>query len=115
VKAEDPISSRQNGEGLHAFRLILERSPGCAVVFHSVINEQGQWLSPPVRNNPLWDRFFGAGPADYQTGYRIQVLIGCYAPLSAATVGDAQELFLEVRQLLVQQLVAQFPQPSGGK
>jgi exosortase len=115
VKAEDAISSRQNDVDLHAFSLILERSPGYAVVCYSVVNEQGQWLSPPVRNNILWERFFGASPADFQTGYRIQVLIGCYAPLSAATVGDAQELFLQVRQLLVQQLVAQFPQPSGGK
>jgi hypothetical protein len=85
------------------------------VVFYSVVNEQGQWLSPPVRNNILWERLFGASRADFQTGYRIQVLVGCYAPLSAATVGDAQELFLQVRQLLVQQLVAQFPPASVGK
>ena len=113
VLAEGKIPAGESREDRHGFQLVLERSLRRAEVFHSVVDERGQWLAPPEKKGVLRDRLFGAGPVAYPTGYRIQVLVGGYGPLSATVEGDTRELFFQVRQLLVQQLVGQFSKTGG--
>ena len=103
VLAEKEAILPPGGEDLHAIRLELQRSLQYAVVLHSVINREGQWLSAPLT---VTSRFQAdLGPP--QKGYRVQIISVGYAPISPAAEADCQALFLQARQLLVQQLVDQ--------
>jgi exosortase/archaeosortase family protein len=103
VLAEDKLALPQSREDLHAIKLTLEQSIRRAVVFHSVVDERGAWLSAP---QALASRLANTTAAP-QTGYRIQLITGGYSPLSEAAEGAARELFFQARQTLVQQLVDQ--------
>jgi len=103
VLAEDKLALPQSREDLHAIKLTLEQSIRQAVVFHSVADERGVWLSAP---QAAVNRFADTIAAP-QTGYRIQLITGGYSPLSEAAEGAARELFFQARQTLVQQLVGQ--------
>ncbi len=111
---EESLAQPAQLQEMHTIKASLNRSV-CqnAVVFHAVINEQGQWLSPPVRKGALRERFVGPDRAIFQPAYRIQVLTGGYAPLSDAMVNDAQELFAAASRTLSQQLLAQFSQANN--
>jgi len=98
------------GEDLHALRLELQRSLQYAVVLHSVINAEGQWLSAPLSVASRFQEDLGPP----QKGYRVQLITVGYAPVSPAVEADCQTLFLQARQLLVQQLVDQL-QPTAAK
>ena len=114
VCSEEKLLPEKTRRPMPVFKLSLQRSV-CqhAVVFHAVLNERGEWLSPPVKKDALTSRLSGPSPATYQTSYRIQVLTGAYVPLTADMVGGVQELFAQASQLLYRQLVNQFP--PGGK
>ena len=112
VMAEDPVTG-DKGEDLHAFKLTLERSLCHAVVFHSVMDERGQWLSPPVKTGALRSRLFGSPVVALPTTYRIQIFFVSYEPQSSAEVAQAQALFFQARQALSQQLVEQFSRTDG--
>jgi len=103
VLAEAKLALPQSREDLHAIKLTLGQSIRHAVVFHSVVDGHGAWLSAP---QALADRFTDTIAAP-KTGYRIQLMTGGYAPLSEAAEAATQELFLQARQTLVPQLVAQ--------
>jgi hypothetical protein len=109
VKEENLTNAPHMGE-MHAIKAVMDKSVCLhAVVFHAVINEQGQWLSAPERIGALHGRLFRSRAAEFQTSYRIQVLTGGYVPLSDSVVSDAQELFFAASQTLAQQLLSQFP------
>ena len=101
--SEEGLFLPQNQEDLHAVRLTLEKSLRHAVVYHSVVDAQGNWLSPP---KSLSGRLANSsGPM--QASYRVQLITGGYTPLSGAARKSAEELFFEARQTLVPQLVEQ--------
>jgi len=110
VLGEGEMFRRQNHEDLHLIKLDLGYGFRHAMVFHSVIDEHGNWLSKQSQN-----AFPNALPP---TGYRIQLITGGnglgYAPSSAEFDTMAQELFLQARQNLATQLVEQF-QKAGVK
>jgi exosortase len=103
VLAEDKLALPQSREDLHAMKLTMEQSIHHAVVLHSVVDEHGDWLSAP---QAMASRLANTIAAP-KTGYRIQLIIGGYSPLSEAVEGTVQELFFQARQTLVQQLVDQ--------
>ena len=109
VRAEDELTLPQSHEDLHANKLTMDQSIRCADVFYSVVDEHGDWLSTP---QALASRLANttAGPP---TGYRVQLITGGYAPVSAADEAAAKELFFQARQTLVQQLVAQLQKTAA--
>ncbi len=103
VLKEEELFLPQNQEDLHTVRLTLEKSLRYAVVYHSVVDAQGNLLAPP---KTLGGRLANSsGPI--QTGYRVQLITGGYSPLSSAAMVSAEELFFQARQTLVPQLVEQ--------
>ena len=94
------------------FKLALQRSI-CqhAVVFHAVLNERGEWLQPPVQKEGWQVRLLGNTAPTIQTGYRIQVFTGAYAPIPDNVEQGARELFYQASQLLRQQMMNQFSKP----
>ncbi len=98
--AEEELFLPQSHEDLHAIKLTLEQSIRHAVVYHSVMDERGAWLSAP---KAVASRF----TAPPQAGYRVQLITGGYSPLSGAAAAASQELFFQARQTLVPQLVGQ--------
>ena len=108
--AEAELYLPQTKEDLHAIRLTLEKSIHHAVVYHSVVDERGAWLSTSF----VGGRF--VTPSDtgsVQTGYRVQLITGGYFALSGAATTSAQELFFQARQTLVPQLVEQLRKRSA--
>jgi len=109
VLAEKELLLPPAGEDSHAIKLELQKSLQYAVVLHSVINGQGQWLSAPLN---VTSRFADTVAAP-QKGYRVQMITVGYGPLSPAVEADCQSLFLQARQLLVRQLVEQLQTTSA--
>ena len=104
VQSEQELVRAPGGEDLHAIRLELQNATKFALVLHSVVNGQGDWLAPP---RSVENRFTETVAAP-QTGYRIQMISAGYAPLSPAAEADCLAFFMQARQLLLQQLVEQF-------
>lgn len=103
VLNEEELFLRQNTEDLHAVRLTMGKSLRHAVVYHSVMDAQGHWLSAP---KSLGGRLANSsGPT--QSGYRVQLITGGYSPLSSMAMASAEELFFQARQTLVPQLMEQ--------
>ena len=102
VLAEEELYLPQSREDLHAIRLTLAKSIHHALVYHSVVDERGAWISASETVN----RFASAMPSP-QAGYRIQLITGGYSPLSGAAAASAQELFFQARRILVPELVDQ--------
>lgn len=109
VRAEDELTLPQSHEDLHAIKLTMDQSIRHAVVLHSVVNERGDWLSAP---QALASRLANT-TAGLPNGYRVQLITGGYAPVSAADEANAEELFFQARQTLVQQLVAQLQKTAA--
>jgi exosortase len=91
---------------LHALKLSLAQSFQFAEVWHSVVNNQGEWIDPPKAVR------FGETMLP-QAGYRIQTIIGGYARVTPAEEEGAESLFLAARRELLPQMVAQLR--KGGK
>ena len=98
------LAGQDNGD-VHATRLALEKNQQNAVVFHSVIDAEGNWLSKP---KALGDRFI---PTPTQAGYRIQLISpgdgGGYVAISQTTESQLAALYLSARQILVPQIINQ--------
>jgi exosortase len=107
IAAEDEMFVPQSHEDLHAIKLTLEKSIHHAVVYHSVVDGRGNWLSAPAASAPLKGRFANSSAAPIQTGYRVQLIVGGYSPLSSAAAAATQDLFFQARQTLVQQIAGQ--------
>jgi hypothetical protein len=103
VAGEELLVQPQTGEDLHAIKLILEKSLTHALVLHSVMNKRGDWLSRPKP---------GEGHNTVQSCYRVQIITGGYAPVTAAAATDVQTLFFQARALLAQQMVEQLRKPG---
>lgn len=103
VLSEKELTAPHSGEDLHIIEINLQKSIRHAMVLHSVVNGQGGWLSAPLSVSSRFQDTIGPP----QTGYRIQLFAGGYGPLSAATEADSEELFLQARRMLMQQLVDQ--------
>lgn len=103
VLNEEELFLRQNQQDLQTVRLTLEKALRHAVVYHSVFDAHGNWLSPP---KSLGGRLANSSGPN-QTGYRVQLITGGYSPLSGAAMTSAEELFFQARQALVPQLVEQ--------
>ncbi len=96
---------------LHTIQLTLKKSIHYAVVYHSVMDARGNWLSPP---SSATGRFADTSISDsVQIGYRVQLITGGYSPLSSAAAAAAQELFFQARQTLVSQMVEQLRKGSA--
>jgi exosortase len=104
--SEEELHTAGN-EDLHALKLSMDQSIRNAVVYHSVVDERGNWLSPKQN---LTARFANSAPP---VGYRIQLIIGDYAAPSVAEANATEELFLAARQALVPQIVAQLGNSSA--
>ena len=89
---------------LHTIQLTLEKSIHHAVVYHSVMDARGDWLSAPQMRGRFADTSISGS---VQTGYRVQLITGGYSPLSSAATAAAQDLFFQARQTLVPQMVEQ--------
>ncbi len=88
-------------QSLHAIRLDLQQSLRHAVVLHTMVDGHGEVLT---MSGKLLNRIAPAAPP---VGYRIQLVAQGYAPLSGVDLSNLTELFLQARQLLVPQIVAQ--------
>ena len=108
---EEELFAPQGHADLHAIKLTLQQSIRHAVVYHSVVDQNGGWLSTP---KVVTSRLAQTLPAAVQTGYRIQLFEAGYGPLSAAAAPATEALFFQARQTLVQQIVAQL-HPSRAK
>ena len=87
-------TTRQN---LHLIKLLLEQTLLHAVVYHSVIDKNGNYLSASMLSERV----------NNEAGFRIQLFSQSYAPLDANTDQEVQHFFLQARNLLVQQIVDQ--------
>jgi exosortase len=111
VQAEEALVNPRSHEDLHALRLTLYQDIRHALVFHSVLDQRGDWLCGQLT---LSGRFVYTGQilsgslvnSAPPTGYRIQLITGGYAPISAATAAAARDLFFQARQVLVPQITA---------
>ena len=101
---EDQLFAPQGHTDLHAIKLTLRQSIRHAVVYHSVVDQNGGWLSDP---KVVVSRLAQTLPSAVQTGYRVQLFQAGYAPLSAAAAPATEALFFQARQTLVQQIMAQ--------
>ncbi|MEI6076704.1 MAG: exosortase U [Verrucomicrobiota bacterium] len=98
VVSEGRLLDPQTQVDQHALALTLEQTLHHAVVFHSVINEQGKWLDA---ESSFQSRF----AVSQETGFRIQLALQSYAPLSSAATAAAEKLFFQARALLVPQII----------
>jgi len=78
-------------------KLLLEQTLLHAVVYHSVIDKNGNYLSASMLSERV----------NNEAGFRIQLFSQSYAPLDANTDQEVQHFFLQARDLLVQQIVDQ--------
>jgi len=109
--AEESLLLPPTKADLHAIRLTLKKSIHHAVVYHSVVDERGAWLSP---QSTMENRLVNpTGTSAVPTGYRVQLIAGGYSPISGAASTAASELFFEARQILVPQLVNKLHQGSA--
>lgn len=104
ILAEDELLIPQSRESLNAFKLTMEKSIKRAVVYHSVVDGTGRWLSAPKL---LQSRLSSTMVSSIETGYRIQLITGGYKAVPATDSAALEGLFFQARQTLVQQLVNQ--------
>jgi exosortase/archaeosortase family protein len=110
ILGEDELFAPQGQQDLHVIKLTLKQSVHHAVVYHSVVDANGNWLAPPKK---LAGRLSSTSTASVPTGYRVQLIEGGYTSLSAADSTAAEALFFQARQLLVPQIVNQLRQPQA--
>ena len=98
VASENRLLDSQTHEDLHAVELALDQKLHHAVVYHSVIDEQGKWLE---QASSFDSRFV----VKQVTGFRIQLVIESYAALASDQTTAAKSLFFQARTLLVPQII----------
>jgi hypothetical protein len=89
------------------FDLDMRKKPltsGC--VLFGGFTEDGQWAGEDF-NRQVQGRFSAGGAAPLPPTYQVQVLYSSYAPLTAAEKQQMLGLFVEARQLLLQQVLGQ--------
>ena len=99
VVSEAELKQHDTSELLHTIKLTLKKPLRHGVVFHSVVNEQGTWIDAPSSFETRLDY------QKKQTGFRVQLFLESYAPLSVAEESAVEQLFFEARALLVPQIV----------
>jgi len=105
VNSEQKLLLSDNA-GLSVFRLMLEKTTGeFAVVFHGVINENGEWLQPESRGEGRFSEFL---PNFKPISYRIQVFLADENPLPPDQVDATRNLFIQASHWLYPQMVKQF-------
>jgi hypothetical protein len=111
VESENLFRSGPEHQDTHAFKLALEKSRQHAVVFHSVMEGNGAWLTAP---QSFKMRFADAPPP---TGYRIQLISAGdgdgYLPMSPATETRITTFYLAARQILAAQIIEQLAGPHA--
>ena len=108
--AEDELLTPQSHERLNAIKLTMEKSINRAVVYHSVVDGTGRWLSAPKL---LQSRLSASMASSIPTGYRVQLISGGYKVLPATDKAAIEDLFFQARQTLVQQLVHQLGEATA--
>jgi len=109
VASQEELFRPSGREMLHAIRLTLQKTIRHAMVYHSVVDGHGEWLSEQTSLGVK----FGDSPSRFAAGYRIQLITGGYAPLSSSAAAVSQDLFFQARQLLVPQMVDQLRKEPG--
>ena len=100
---EKELPAAQGGEDLHVVKLSLQKSLQHAEVLHSVVDPHGNWLAAPLNVASRFSDTLAARPV----GYRVQLITAGYMPVSAGVDSACQAFFLQARQALVQQVIAQ--------
>jgi exosortase len=106
--ATTPVKSTDTaGKPIVYFDLDMRKKPltsGC--VLFGGFTEDGQWAGEDF-NRQVQGRFSAGGAAPLPPTYQVQVLYSSYAPLTAAEKQQMLGLFVEARQLLLQQVLGQ--------
>ena len=100
VLSESKLLNVNTGEDLHGLKLMMQQSLRQGEVFQSVVDAQGAWLAPTSGFDSRFD-------VSQTTGFRIQLVVQSYAPLSAVSETSILALFVEARKLLIPQIVGE--------